>query len=1279
VAVVPKSGSRTAKRVRLDGTSPEVAYSVNTRLSFSPNKLKLGIVSRQLSTWIYCPPAQLGGAISWCSFTDRDVSHELLHGLHEQLGISFKQEKPDQDWHAILRRTPVNCLVFDADVRAPRQTHPVWTTESPVDCVITSHAVRGALPPGWSCDVRPVIHSSVGGITDWCGKFFVYRRRSLLSTAYFWDENAFQAVPGKFADLVVDVGIGGSPATLPNAVDHAFLSGSSFSLSTWRAARGKVRFKLPHRFAPSGYVRRPLAPSEALSLYDVPGTLTSTLSPELQRELSRRLNLPLKAVMPIARSLGEYLRNQPRSRENVIDNGDRGGYLFGPVKSVPVSVPPSNKRSLPEGSLAPTAKRRCFPPEIPPQILLSQILDGNRDRRLTADEKERFVHLLPRLAFERFSHYHPPLHQETTNSDSAAKADNSAVPVFLWDDRLAFLLNKDSLSPREIKAIGTLRRSLHACWVKRVSSSWWKWWNKWKEIIVQAEPIHWKDIRHAGLASIRHARSSNFWEWCRGSAVFFWRWKPEYVRDLALGVPPMWVARPPTEIVPQKGLGTPAVKAALADKLSKMRTRDYITPLALILATMNYFAVPKADDWRPVYDGTKSGLNDALWIPWFYLPDLAGLHRCLDPLYWQSDNDYGEMFNNFWLAHALRKYSGVDLTPLFGPAPDGGLNLEAWNRISMGSKPSPYIAVQQGRRLKRDFLGNPKDSNNVFRWEYVELNLPGAEDYAPARPWISKRRRTGEIAADAQDYVDDIRCSGPTEEDSWQASSKVGKTCSYKGCQNALRKYRAPSQEPGAWAGAVVGATSENIFDSVTVEKWTKARSEIARLREAYDKALAPSGTGKISSKLLEQVAGYLNHIGRAYKIIRVYLNGIYATLNSWRPDRDEEGWKTGESKVEYDSLATPTFVDIVLRLGSDIHALEMLTNFPSPPQLPARPSRLARPRYIFGDASGAGYGVSDFSPASSDILVDFGLWESDITDSTSSNQREFLNIVLAIEALDAKGELNEGTEFWIFTDNYHAEACFYKGGGCAKTQAVLNLMLRLQKIQMKGNAFIHIVWVSGKRMIAQGTDGLSRGDLTNGVMRGMPMLEFVPLHKSAIERQPQPVSDFLRYITAEEELSFLSPEQWYTKPLDEDGVFVWAPPPAIADAAVIQLAEAIHVRPWNTHLILIPTLMTSAWRKTLSKASDIRLTLPFDNVLWPKKLEHEKLTLAICFPLLARNPWRVKRSPVFDNFHLQMRSVQGEGIAQHRNLLRKFWLSARALQPMPSGLARSLLPTGTL
>jgi hypothetical protein len=51
----------------------------------------------------------------------------------------------------------------------------------------------------------------------------------------------------------------------------------------------------------------------------------------------------------------------------------------------------------------------------------------------------------------------------------------------------------------------------------------------------------------------------------------------------------------------------------------------------------------------------------------------------------------------------------------------------------------------------------------------------------------------------------------------------------------------------------------------------------------------------------------------------------------------------------------------------------------------------------------------------------------------------------------------------------------------------------------------LHVVHISGKRMIAQkGTVGLFRADHTQGVMKGLGMMEFMPLHQDCLDREPK-------------------------------------------------------------------------------------------------------------------------------------------------------------------------------
>jgi hypothetical protein len=49
----------------------------------------------------------------------------------------------------------------------------------------------------------------------------------------------------------------------------------------------------------------------------------------------------------------------------------------------------------------------------------------------------------------------------------------------------------------------------------------------------------------------------------------------------------------------------------------------------------------------------------------------------------------------------------------------------------------------------------------------------------------------------------------------------------------------------------------------------------------------------------------------------------------------------------------------------------------------------------------------------------------------------------------------------------------------------------------------IIVVWAAGARMIKQGTDGLSRGDLFNGVLAGDNFTEHIPLNRAALELSP--------------------------------------------------------------------------------------------------------------------------------------------------------------------------------
>ena len=103
------------------------------------------------------------------------------------------------------------------------------------------------------------------------------------------------------------------------------------------------------------------------------------------------------------------------------------------------------------------------------------------------------------------------------------------------------------------------------------------------------------------------------------------------------------------------------------------------------------------------------------------------------------------------------------------------------------------------------------------------------------------------------------------------------------------------------------------------------------------------------------------------------------------------------------------------------------------------------------------------------------------------------------------------------------AESSFVKG---SSTSEVLNeLVLRLRKIEMDYGMTIFLVHFAGTRMISQGTDGLSRGSLLEGVLAGQDMLSFINISKSATDRY-QHILDYINSWAGKHHVEPLLPEK---------------------------------------------------------------------------------------------------------------------------------------------------------
>jgi hypothetical protein len=185
--------------------------------------------------------------------------------------------------------------------------------------------------------------------------------------------------------------------------------------------------------------------------------------------------------------------------------------------------------------------------------------------------------------------------------------------------------------------------------------------------------------------------------------------------------------------------------------------------------------------------------------------------RTLAPGFWGGDNNYGDMFLNFWLHINLQQFCGVDLTTLFPEELDGTSKTalwEVWAQPPMGVRPSPYHQAVQGALVVKPLaLGDPADTTNVFQWDRLDLNLPGSNIYSLGEPWVSKHRSDRLIAVDVHSYMDDERVTAPTQELAWQGSSKLTKLrahlCGTPRCSSEALTTKPRARSVGRHGGAL--------------------------------------------------------------------------------------------------------------------------------------------------------------------------------------------------------------------------------------------------------------------------------------------------------------------------------------------------------------------------------------------------------------------------------------------------------------------------------------------
>jgi hypothetical protein len=874
----------------------------------------------------------------------------------------------------------------------------------------------------------------------------------------------------------------------------------------------------------------------------------------------------------------------------------------------------------------------------------------------------------------------------------ATKSDDAAVPEYLWRESYVEASAFDWVweeFPRLDHAFTVVRK--HSCrqWKRNVGRSFWRWFRKRHRVprggtscvVKRRDRYEWADRtaysgdheaeRVVGQVDLEAARDaigrtadSNWWEWTRGSRPLHWRWPEEYVRDIRDGVEIHVKSQLPLNHKPQKDVHCARDKELVTKKLQVARGRNYIAGGGeQVMSLTTFFHVPKGEeDIRMVYDGTASGLNDSLWVPRFAMPTIRTHLRGVEPGTFMADVDIGEMFLNFMLHPAIRPYAGVDLSHFF-PSKDGTKVWESWWRNAMGLTSSPYCCCQAMGFAEEIIKGDRLDPTNVFRWSRVRLNLPGSDNYDPRHAWVSKvRDADGRIAADVYTFVDDLRPVGPTKQDAWKAARRAASTLNWLGIQDAPRKRRGSTLTPGAWQGGVLRTDGGEVRILTSQEKWDKTKAMLQEIR-----GMLSSDPVRLPRKRLEEIRGFLNYVCQTYRSMTPYLIGFHMTIDGWRRNRHADGWKMsgkeclaklegGTWVTSAEDIDAPKFVRAVPRLWEDILALTRLASASEPPPQRVRASKIANAYYGFADASGAGFGATiDIDGV---IEYEYGQWSSQVAEESSSNWRELNNLVEAIKRV-VKHHAMAGCELFLFTDNTTAENAFWKGS--SSSRLLFDLVLELKELEMNQDMIIHVIHVSGKRMISQGTDGLSRSDLSEGVMVGKPMRSFIPLHLNAMEREPT-LREWLRCLTKGLSANVLTPEDWFGKG-HTGGTHIWTPPPAAAEVVVEQLGFARLKRPHAMHIVVVPRLMTGMWRRHMGRGTDFYFKVDWKDV-WDLTTHFEPLFVYIALPYRTADPQLERRKEFLERLSRFMLRDDLPPVfgSWRRSVLRQFLLEARKL-----------------
>jgi hypothetical protein len=484
---------------------------------------------------------------------------------------------------------------------------------------------------------------------------------------------------------------------------------------------------------------------------------------------------------------------------------------------------------------------------------------------------------------------------------------------------------------------------------------------------------------------------------------------------------------------------------------------------------------------------------------------------------------------------------------------------------------------------------------------------------------------------------------------------------------------------------------------STTLKKWVRFKNGVSWVLEN-------SKTAKVvSTAELRRIAGLGINVTDVYKDARCYLKGFFNAIESFRANRDFNGWKLqremelgleSDAELRDDSGLTISQLDAAMEQAEELeledastakaaegyplttnitpellmHCEALLDLFDSdtPRAVYIRPASARSYQYYIGDASREGLGGATQFPDGT-IKGRCGVWKAEFA-TGGSNLREAQNQVNQL-LQEVRAGLHDGCELWAITDNGCWSMVWLKGLSTAIHLFALVLEL---KVECRNHeVYLHVCHISGSRMIESGMDGWSRGDFESGISLGYDLRTFVPLSLSCVDVAGATILPWLKSWMAKDFVTTLTPEGWFREG-HLPGVHVWTPPPGAALIALKQLSRSKHKRPHDlTHVVLVPRLLFwEEWQSRFQKEMDIWFVM-HHGTIWPR-FTHEPLIVGLSFPLYRSYPWllRLKSEKVVE-IGRSLSKMSKESHVRVGHYLRKLWREPGALPEVHKSLVR--------